>query len=595
MFRRLHCLYAPIMSGVDKKLVRAWVRQYAGPAKRAALPVVAIGCFSTLVGIGQAWFLASTIGRLLAGYDQSVPGLIGAFTALSLLRAICLFAQEHYAARAGVKSRERLRRSALNSVFNVGPALLRRQHSAEIAALLVDRIEALDGYFARWLPASMTWMVFPAIVLVAVLAVDARAALILAICGTLVPVAQAVFGIGAALASRNQFLAMVRLQARFLDRVRGIATIVLSNATDAEAASLARSADELRRRTVRILRVAFFSSAAIDVAMVVAIILIVLTQGHFIHLVTGVQDQPSTGHVRPSPHFAQTLFALFLVPEFFAPFRGLALAYQDRAQAAGAAEAMQGLDGEIAEAAHDAADAVVTGPLTVEAQHLGYRWADDRPAVFDDISFTVQPGETLLLDGPSGAGKSTLIELILGFIRPDHGAILFNGEDIATMRGADIARHLAWIGQKPVIFAGTLRDNLLFARPDANQVALDEAIKASAVDTFLQDLPMGLDTEIGEGGFGLSGGQAQRVAIARAYLKDAPLLLLDEPTAHLDPDTERSIIAALHDLAKGRTVILSSHSAAMQAFATIKLRLGPSPSVMKPSTSTVRVESEIPA
>ncbi|GBQ84188.1 thiol reductant ABC exporter subunit CydD [Asaia krungthepensis] len=569
------------MSGVDKKLVRAWVRQQAGPAKRAALPVVISGALGTLIGIGQAWCLAAIIGNVLVAriFPDLAPqatthtaiGLIAAFAALSVLRALSICVQELFAARAGIVARARLRRSVLDSVIDIGPALLRRQHSAEIASLLVDRIEVLDGYFARWLPASMTWMVFPALVLIAVFVVDPRAALILAICGALVPVSQAVFGIGAALASRNQFLAMVRLQARFLDRIRGVATIVLANATDREAEALSRSADDLRRRTMKILRVAFLSSAAIDIAMVAAIILIVLTQGHFVHL-----NGLAAPSIHPSPHLTGTVFALFLVPEFFAPFRGLALAYQDRAHAAGAAEAMEGLNSGLAAPEGEIAQERETPVLVVNvrAENLSYRWKDHGPLILDGIDFAVAPDDILLLDGPSGAGKSTLIELLLGFIQPVSGRILFNDQDIATMRGRDIARHLAWIGQKPVLFAGTLRDNLIFARPDATEDELQRAIEAAAIDSFLPLLPDGLETAIGEGGFGLSGGQAQRIAIARAYLKDAPLLLLDEPTAHLDPQTEHEIIASLRSLSQGRTVILSSHSKTMKALATMSLSLG---------------------
>ncbi|GBR10803.1 thiol reductant ABC exporter subunit CydD [Asaia siamensis] len=540
------------------------------------MPVVAVGCLNTLIGIGQAWCLASVIGSLLQTRGAQVLGLIASFTVLSACRALCLYFQENLAARAGIAARERLRRSVLDSVIGIGPALLRRQHSAEIAALLVDRIEVLDGYFARWLPASMTWMVFPAFVLVAVFVVDPRAALILAVCGALVPVSQAVFGIGAALASRNQFLAMVRLQARFLDRIRGIATIVLSNATDREAKALSGAAEDLRKRTMKILRIAFLSSAAIDIAMVIAIIMIVLTQGHFIHI-----DAFAAPSIYPAPHFTETLFALFLVPEFFAPFRGLALAYQDRAHAAGAAEAMEAIDNGESLPGTDDQSALAPPVLvvTVEAKALSYRWNETAPYVFKDLDFSVSPDEILVLDGPSGAGKSTLIELLLGFIKPSAGTIRFNDRDIATLRGRDIARHLAWIGQKPVLFAGTLRENLLFARPDADEMRLQRAIEAAAIDHFLKDLPQGLDTVIGEGGFGLSGGQAQRVAIGRAYLKDAPLLLLDEPTAHLDPETEAGIIEALRRLSEGRTVILSAHSQAMKALGTKSLKLDLSASV----------------
>lgn len=557
------------MSAVDKKLVRNWVRQQSGPAKRAALPAVLLACVGTILAIGQAWCLAAIIDRVAR--DRAAPSLspIGIFAVLSLFRAGCMIVQEQAAARAGISARARLRRSVLDSVIGIGPALLRRQHSGEIAALLVDRIEVLDGYFARWLPASMSWVLLPCLSLSAIFWFNPRAALILAVCGALVPVAQAVFGIGAALASRNQFLAMVRLQSRFLDRIRGIATIVLANADGREAEALSRAADELRRRTMKILRVAFLSSAAIDIAMVVAIILIVLTQGHFLH-----RHETSGISVHATPDFTATLFALLLVPEFFAPLRGLALAYQDRAHAAGAAEAMHALEHGGDEGIIDGTGmAEAIGPVTVEGDAISYRWREDLPFVFEALDFTVAPGDILVVDGASGAGKSTLIELLLGFIHPVSGRILFNGRDTRAMRGREVAQYLAWIGQRPVLFAGTLRENLLFARPDADDEALDAAVRAAAIDSFLPLLPKGLDTEIGEGGFGLSGGQAQRVAIARAFLKDAPLLLLDEPTAHLDPDTERDIIESLACLAEGRTVVLSSHSPAMRALGTQTLSL----------------------
>lgn len=172
----------------------------------------------------------------------------------------------------------------------------------------------------------------------------------------------------------------------------------------------------------------------------------------------------------------------------------------------------------------------------------------------------------MVLAGPSGAGKSTVIEMLLGFIRADSGRVLLNGADIADVVPQALSRFTAWIGQRPVLFAGSIRDNIRFARPEATDAEVDDAALAAQVDAFARDLPGGLDTQVGEGGYGLSGGQAQRVAIARAYLKDAPLLLLDEPTAHLDPATEADVLESLKRLAIGRTVILASHAAAARAF-----------------------------
>ncbi|WP_029604605.1 thiol reductant ABC exporter subunit CydD [Kozakia baliensis] len=549
------------MSAVDKKIVRAWVKRQSGPGKRAARPSIALGCLNAVIGIGQAWCVAQALSDALTQQYQAIPANIIGFGALAVLRALCQFSQETSATKAGIAARRRLRREVLESVVTEGPGLLRRHHSGELSALIVDRIEALDGYFARWMPASTLWIAAPFIIFLGVLWINPRAALILGLCGLAVPIAQAVFGIGAALASRNQFLAMTRLQARFLDRIRGIATIVLAGAEEREARSLALAADELRQRTMKVLRVAFLSSAAIDIAMVIAIIGLVLTQGHLLR-----ELAMDGAHAQAAPAIARALFALLVVPEFFAPLRSLALAYQDRAHAAGAAEAMHDL---VPAAPADVLTAnEARQPLTLTARNVYYRWNDERPFVLQNINFSLKPGEILVLEGASGAGKSTLIELLLGFIQPTEGNILFDGIDISTLSPRAVASRLAWIGQRPVLFAGTLRENIAFARPDATESQINEAIRAASVDRFLDDLPDGLETRIGEGGFGLSGGQAQRIAIARAYLKDSPLLLLDEPTAHLDPETEQEILASLSELTRGRTVVLCSHSQAVRDFGT---------------------------
>ena len=189
-----------------------------------------------------------------------------------------------------------------------------------------------------------------------------------------------------------------------------------------------------------------------------------------------------------------------------------------------------------------------------------------RGPVLDGLSFKVPAGETVVLAGPSGAGKTTVLEILLGFVRPDSGRVTINGADIAAIVPHALSRLTAWIGQRPTLFAGTIRENIRFARPEATDAEVESAARNARVLAFAAGLPHGLDTPVGEGGYGLSGGQAQRVAIARAFLKDAPLLLLDEPTAHLDPATEADVLDSLRRLTLNRTVILATHSVQAQAF-----------------------------
>ena len=543
---------------LGKAAAKAWLRRELRQGARPARPVALFGLAGTVLAIGQAYCAAFVLAAALGRGARGLTPALATFAVLAFVRAALAVAADRAAFNAGAAARRRLRTDALSRLLHAGPAQLRAQHSGELTAVVVDRIEALDGLFARWLPASVLAVAGPAVVALAALPADAVAGLVLILCGLLVPVAMAAAGIGAAAASRSQFLALARLQVRFLDRVRGIATIVLYGRAAAEARALAAAADELRRRTMRVLRVAFLSSAALDLAAALAFVVLALRYG--VALLAGRLAHPETA-----------LFILLLVPEFFAPLRGFAAAYQERLHATGAAEALLALPPAPAPAPPREVRTVAAQGVTVAFEDVHLTWDPTRGPALDGLSFRVPAGETLVIAGPSGAGKSTAIEIMLGFIRPDHGRVTINGADIAELVPQALSRLTAWVGQRPVLFAGTIRDNIRFARPEATEAEVEEAARNARVGEFAAALPDGLDTRVGEGGYGLSGGQAQRLAIARAFLKNAPLLLLDEPTAHLDPATEADVLDSLRRLALGRTVILVSHASAAHGFAGRRL------------------------
>lgn len=451
--------------------------------------------------------------------------------------------------KTGLRARHRLRQLFIDHIMQIGPSILRRQSSGALTALIVDQVEALDGYFSRWLPASILWIASPFLILVFVYLVQPWSALIIGLCGLMVPIAQAIFGIGAAIAARQQFLAMTRLQAQFLDRIRGIATIVLAGRSEDMANKLAVSADELRQRTMKILRIAFLSSASIDCAMIMAIILVVLMDG----------NQFLKSHSVQSISVTNILFTLLIIPEFFSPLRSLALAYQDRARLTGTASMAVELPEKIIKT-QNVKNIPFSDQVDIQFKNVTYYWDRQRGNVLHNLNFTLKARDKALLIGSSGAGKSTIIEMILGFIKPNKGQVLINNIDITEYSASSLSALTAWIGQKPVIFNGTIKENILFAKLDASDQEFQKAIEAAAIDQYLPNLPQGIETVIGENGFGLSGGQAQRIAIARAYLKNAPLLLLDEPTAHLDPQTEQDIFKRLIQLTQNRTVIMATHS-----------------------------------
>jgi len=532
---------------------KVWIKAEQKRGMRAAAWPIFLGGTAIVLGVAQAAAAARLLGAVL-GVAQNALGLpLVVFVLAALARAYVQMHAERAQFEAGAAARRRLRNDALSRLFALGPAGLRGRHSGDLAATAVDRVEAMDGFHARWIPATALAVIGPGFIGLVALFTDWRSGLTLLIAGLFVPFAMAVAGIGAATAAKKQFLAMTRLQVRFLDRIRGIATIVLAGRAAQESAALAAAAAELRSRTMRVLRVAFLSSSALDLAAAAALVIIVL---RFAAVLQGDAALAPTA-----------LFLLLLTPEFFAPLRGFAAVYADRM----AVEAVAGEFAALPEAPAEvpAADirATANQGLTLAFENVSFAYDEAHPKVFDDLSFRVGRGEMLLLTGTSGSGKSTIIDLILGFLRANEGRVTINGAELSTLVPAARSKMIGWIGQKPVLFAGTIEENVRFARPQASEAELHDALRHAHLTDFIKTLPQGAQTPIGEGGFGLSGGQAQRLAIARAFLKDAPLLLLDEPTSHLDPAVERDVLESLKHLAIGRAVVLATHSTAAVDFA----------------------------
>jgi len=538
-------------SAARDKAARALLRREARALRGPVLAPVLFGIAAILSGIAGAWLVALLLAALL-GHGNAGTGTLAAAAALSVLAAAFGLAQEHLQLRAGETARARMRSAAFTRLLARGPADARGV--GEKATLVVDQVEALDGYFARWLPTARLALIGPALVAAAAALADPASGLILLLAGLLVPVAMAVTGIGAASASRRQFDQLQRLSGRFLDRMRGLSTLVLFNRQEAEAKALGEAADELRRRTMRVLRVAFLSNTALELLAAGALAAVALR--HATTLLSGGASDP-----------AAAIFAILLVPAFFAPLRAFSAAYHERLSAAGAAAALAPLLDE-----EPTTGLVLEGvPPRVVVTFTDVRLSYDpaRPPALDGLSFRVNAGETLVLAGPSGAGKSSVLRLLMGFARPDAGRIAINGQDATALRPEELRRLTAYVGQRAHLFRASIRENIRFARPGATDADIEAAAAAARVSNFAEHLPQGLDTLVGEGGWGLSGGQAQRVALARAFLRDAPLVLLDEPTAHLDPGTEAEVLDSIRRLCMGRTAVIASHAAAARSLGRV--------------------------
>ncbi|TDR56560.1 ATP-binding cassette subfamily C protein CydD [Halomonas ventosae] len=530
----------------------------AGERRRLRIAVLA-GTAAGLLTIAQLVLLARFISRLVV--DGTSPGelvpLLAGLLAMLALRALALYLQETLAQAASLRIRQRARRALLDHLARLGPVRLTSRHSASLASQLVEQVEALDGYFARFQPQLWLAVLVPLAVLLAALWLDWLAALFLLASAPLIPLFMALVGMGAERLNREQFDAVARLSGHFIDRVRGITTLQLFGRTAQATREVHAAADDYRQRSMRTLRLAFLSSAVLEFFASVAIAVVAIYVGFGL-----------LGYIEYGPAEELTLFSgllvLLLAPEFFQPLRSLSQHYHDRAAALGAAEGLVALLNEAPDAGRLPGKAVPVPSRDVlvelEAASVDY---PGRGRVLGPVDLTLAAGDVVAVTGPSGVGKSSLLQLLAGFVAPASGSV----RRVEGLR-------LAWMDQRPLLIQGSLADNLRLAAPDAGEAEMRGALARAGLGELLAMLPLGLETRLGERGVGLSGGQAQRLALARVFLSRASLVLLDEPTASLDAETESQLIEALQGLAeKGRTLVIATHHPALMALARRRLSL----------------------
>jgi ATP-binding cassette subfamily C protein CydD len=530
----------------DKSLVRAlqgW-KVHAGLRLRLA---VAMGLASGLLLILQAWLLASTVDAVVfdkAILQQVMPWLWGLLL-LFLLRALLAWASEQVAFQAAVRVKLEVRESLYRHVQQLGPAWLSGERSGDIVNAVSDGVEALEAYYARYLPAMSLITMVPLAILVFVVPHDWLAAVILLVTAPLIPVFMVLIGKGAEQRNQQQWRQLAWMSAHFLDVIQGLTTLRLFNASRREAQMIARISDEYRRGTMSVLRIAFLSSFVLEFFSTVSIAIVAVLVGF--RLYWGELD------------FMHGLFVLLLAPEFYLPMRNLGTQYHARMEAIGAAERMlEILHTPVTETAGKLTAVPDLQQVGIRFEALGFRYPDGRQAV-QGLDLEVSPGETLALVGPSGAGKTTMINLLLGFLQPHSGRILVGSTPLQDITAEAWRQQIAWLPQKPQLFPGTVADNIRLGSPLAGMQAVRKAAALAQADDFIEALPHGWDTAVGEAGQGLSGGQVQRIALARAFLKDAPLVILDEPTANLDLNSETRVQRAVRTLAAGRTLIMIAH------------------------------------
>lgn len=538
---------------------RQWLKRTARRGERWTRLSVLAGTLSTLVLLVQAFCIATVVQRMaIDGADfESVllPLLLlpPAFVARGLLTRARTIAS----ARAGIEIRQSVRRELLERIAALGPIWARRQHSAALGNRVWDQVDALQGFYADYRPQMLLCAITPLIILIAVFPLNWAAGLILLATGPLIPLNMAMVGLGAKKRQEDQFREMTRMSRHFLDTLRGLPTLRLFNASKRQAKAVHSTSENFRRRTMRVLRLAFLSSTVLEFFASVSIALLALYIGftYLGHFDFGLYEHGMT--------LFMGMFILILAPEFYQPLRDLGVHYHAKAEAEAAAEDLLPI---LARRVHEREHRTPWqrhGALSLRLENASARYAGRKAPALDDLSFTIEAGETLAVAGRSGAGKSSLLSALMGFMVLEKGTINVC-DDQGERALVDIApeqwqRELAWVGQSAVIVSGSLADNLRLAAPEADDRALHEALSQAALGDWFEALPEGLDTPLGEGGRSVSGGQARRISLARAFLRDAALVLLDEPTASLDRESEALVIEALKRLRRGRTLVLLTH------------------------------------
>ncbi|MFH7337180.1 thiol reductant ABC exporter subunit CydD [Streptomyces sp. KHY 26] len=540
------------MKPVDPRLLR-----YARATRFFLVAVVALGAVGAGLVIAQAMLIAEVVvgafqhGRSAAGL--STPLLL--LVAVSAGRALVAWLTERAAHRASAAVKSELRGRLLDRAAALGPGWLGGQRTGSLVTLATRGVDALDDYFSRYLPQLGLAVVVPVAVLARIVTEDWVSAAIIVGTLPLIPLFMMLIGWATQARTDRQWRLLSRLSGHFLDVVAGLPTLKVFGRARAQAESIRRITGEYRQATMRTLRVAFISSFALELLATLSVALVAVTIG--MRLVRGDMD------------LYIGLVILVLAPEAYLPLRQVGAQYHAAAEGLAAAEEIFAvLETPVPVSG---TGAVPSGAVAFEGVTVRYpgRSAD----AVGEVSFTVEPGETVALVGPSGAGKSTLLDVLLGFVRPAAGRVRVGGVDLAELDMAEWRSRIAWVPQRPHLYAGTIAENVRLARPDADDDAVRRALRDAGALDFVDALPEGAGTVLGEDGAGLSAGQRQRLALARAFLADRPLLVLDEPTAALDGATEGEVVSAVRRLAAGRTVLVVVHRPALLEVADRVVRL----------------------
>jgi ATP-binding cassette subfamily C protein CydD len=524
-----------------------WLGDQKARTRYAVTASISLGLLSGLLLIVQAWYLGQVVYGVIIqhlGLSQVMPWM-WVMLAVFPLRAILAWLSQQAAFLSSARIKKEIRNELFRHLQALGPEYLYGRRTGDLANTVVDAVEALEPYYAGYLPQVALATLIPLSMLAFVAGADWHSSLVLVFSGPLIPLFMVIIGKGAERLNQKHWKKLSRLSAHFLDVLQGLTTLKLFNVSRQEAQVVAQISNDYRRSAMAVLRVAFLSSLALEFFSTIGIAMVAVLLGF--RLLSGDMN------------FLPAVLVLLLAPEFFLPLRKLGAHYHARMEAIGATQGiLKILNTPAPVRAEGTKTLKVEEGIHVVFQNVRFAYDGNRVAL-SDLNLQINSGETLALVGHSGSGKSTLAYVLLDFLRPQEGAVTVNGIKLRELAEGQWLSHVAWVPQRPHMVCGTVSENIRLGRPEADLIRVVEAARRAQADAFIRGLPQGYETPVGEGGHMLSGGQRQLIAVARAFVRDAPLVILDEVTANLDPETQEQVQRAVAALARRRSILLIAH------------------------------------
>ena len=540
------------MNKLRQKYLQKWLRAQQEPIKKLMRANIVLAALSALILVAQTYFLATLLDKLImqnVPRDELIPYFLGLIIGFGM-RAIILWAREKIGFQSGQLLRNHIRQKILDKIHLVGPATINQKPAGSWASIMLEQVENLHNFYARFLPQQSLSAIVPVVIFIAVFPLNWAAGLILMITAPLVPLFMIIVGIAAADNSQKNMDTLSRLSAQFLDRLRGLETLRLFNRTSEQTEHIENATEDFRETTMDVLKLAFLSSAVLEFFTSISIALMAVYFGfsYLGQIEFGTYNAPLT--------LFTGFFCLILAPEFYQPLRDLGAYYHDRAAGIGAADTIVDfLESDYLTVHQNEKTISLESAVEISAENLVVL-STQGSALTKPLNFQIPANHNVALVGQSGAGKTSLMNVILGFL-PYEGSLKINGQELRESNLSDWRKHIAWVGQNPLLLQGTIKENLLLGDIQTSDEKIHRALSHAQATEFIDKL--GLDYEIKDGGLGISVGQAQRLAIARALLRKDSLLLLDEPTASLDAQSENLVLQALNEMSCYQTTLMITH------------------------------------